>query len=198
MILSRRFIWSLLTAGAVSACAVSEPRLGEGVVQQAQVGLDRFDLTARFNLQLEPRQEGEVRQYAGRLQWQHGATGDRLLFLDPMGQGVAELLRPDNGQAVLLLADGTRREADDPEQLLGDVLGTSLPLKEMTGWVQARPGQGALVELDALGRPRMVRESGWFLSYRYGEEARLPSHIDASLSGVLKFRLFVENWEVLP
>lgn len=194
----RQLIWSLLTAGFLSACAVPPARVGEGIALAASAGPGAFDLVARFSVQLLAAGEEGTRQFSGRLEWQHGAAGDRLLFSDPLGQGVAELQRPPLGPVVLQMADGSRRESSDPDQLLADVLGVPLPLGELAAWVQARPGPGALVEPDALGRPWRVRESGWLLSYHYGETARLPSRLDASLDGVLKLRLSMESWESLP
>ncbi len=199
----RQLLWSLLTAGFLSACAVPPARVGEGLAQQASAGgVASFDLSARFSLQFNPPSGQEQRQFSGRLQWQHGPLGDKLLFMDPLGQGVAELQRPALGPVLLQLADGTRREADDPDQLIGEVLGVPLPLGELAGWVQAIPGPGALMEPDAQGRPRRVRESGWLLFYHYGdgegEFSRLPARLDASLDGVLKLRLSFEAWEPLP
>jgi len=196
----RQLIWSLLSAGFLSACAVPSARLGDGLALATDTGgPDTFDLVARFSVQLlaAAGEEGG-RQFSGRLEWQHGRAGDRLLFSDPLGQGVAELQRPQQGAVVLQLADGSRRESSDPDQLLAEVLGVALPLDELSAWVQARPGPGALVEPDAQGRPWRVRESGWLLTYHYGDGARLPSRLDASLDGVLKLRLSMESWESLP
>ena len=44
-----------------------------------------------------------------------------MLFLDPLGQGVAELQRPVQGPVVLQLANGSRRAAREPDELLTEV-----------------------------------------------------------------------------
>lgn len=194
----RNLLWGLLTASCLTACAVPPTRVGDDMAFQARSGLGPFDLTARFSLQLHPASGEAERQFSGRLQWQHGPLGDRMLFLDPLGQGVAELQRPVQGPVVLQLANGSRREASEPDELLAEVLGTPLPLGDLAAWVQARPGAGALVEPDEQGRPWRVRESGWLLAYRYADDARLPSRLDASLDGILKLRLSMESWESLP
>lgn len=196
----RQLIWSLLTAGFLSACAVPPARVGDGLALAANSGgTGAFELVARFSVQLLAAAGDEGgRQFSGRLEWQHGPAGDRLMFSDPLGQGQAQLLRPPHGAVVLELADGSRRESADPDQLLAEVLGVPLPLGELSAWIQARPGPGALVEPDAQGRPWRVRESGWLLTYRYADEAKLPSRLDASLDGVLKLRLSMESWEALP
>lgn len=198
MIRVRPLLWSLFAASCVSACAVPPARVGEALAHAPLSAAGPFHLVARFSLQLQATETTDARHFAGRLQWQHGADGDRLLFSDPLGQGVAELRRPPQGAVVVRFADGRERQAPDPEQLLAEVLGAPLPLGELSAWVQARPGTGALVEPDAQGRPRRVRESGWLLSYHYGEGANLPSRLDASLDGMLRLRLFIESWEALP
>jgi outer membrane lipoprotein LolB len=190
----------MLTAGFLSACVMPHTQVGEGVSQESAA----FDLRARFSLQFNPDDTpGNVKrpqQFSGRLEWRHEEKEDHLLFTDPLGQGVAQLRRPRQGWVELRLPNGERREAETIEQLLGSVLGISLPLDDLLPWMQARPGSGALVERDAQGRPLRMRESGWLLTYLYADDAaRLPSRLDASLDGgVLKLRLFFESWDVLP
>ncbi len=193
----RLFIWSLLTSGLLSACALPPTRVGEGVAQHLGEEQAGFDVSARFSLQYTPPM-AEAKSFTGQLQWQHNLSGDRLFFADPLGQGVAELWRPAQGMVSLVMADGSRREAADADLLLGDLLGAPLPLVEMSSWIRALPGDGALVEPDAQGRPRRMRESGWLLTYQYADEAALPSRLDASLDGVVKLRLAFERWEALP
>ncbi|GHT96550.1 hypothetical protein AGMMS49545_21800 [Betaproteobacteria bacterium] len=199
---------SLLTASMLTACAVPpSPALrpnadgGAGTRVQCQGAAsaehDVFTFTARFNLTLALRpSEKTERQFSGRLTWQRDAKGDHLLISDPLGRGIARLTHPVNGNFLLQLADGSQREAADPEQLLDEALGAPLPLAELAAWVVACPGAGALVEPDAAGRPWRVRESGWLLVYRYNDEnAPRPARLDASLESVLKLRLVFENWE---
>jgi outer membrane biogenesis lipoprotein LolB len=155
-----------------------------------------FAFTARFNLVLAQRpQDKTERQFSGRLEWRRDATGDHLLISDPLGRGVAALTHPVGGRFVLQLADGSQREAADPEQLLDEALGAPLPFTELAAWVAACPNPGALVEPDAAGRPWRVRESGWLLIYRYDDEnTPRPTRLDASLESVLKLRLAFESW----
>lgn len=203
---------NLLTASMLSACVVPpSPALRANGANSADDGVgtqvncqktaatenDVFTFTARFNLVLAQRpQEKTERQFSGRLTWRRDAKGDHLLISDPLGRGVASLDHPANSNFLLQLADGSQREAADPEQLLDEALGAPLPLAELAAWVAACPGAGALVEPDAAGRPWRLRESGWLVTYRYDDETSpRPARLDASLESVLKLRLAFENWE---
>jgi outer membrane biogenesis lipoprotein LolB len=203
-------LWSLLTVSLLSACAVppaqhtpstlaSRPNSGASAGCRASAEAsenDAFAFVARFHLTLaQGRQDKTERQFSGRLEWRRDVTGDHLLISDPLGRGVAALTHPVDGGFVLQLADGSQREAADPEQLLDEALGAPLPFSELAAWVVACPGPGALVEPDAAGRPWRVRESGWLLIYRYDDENALPpARLDASLESVLKLRLAFESW----
>jgi outer membrane lipoprotein LolB len=156
-----------------------------------------FTFIARFNLMLAERpQDKTARQFSGRLEWRHNAEGDHVLVSDPLGRGIAALTHPVGSNFRLQLANGSQREATDPEQLLDEALGAPLPIAELTAWANACPGPGALVERDAIGRPWRVRESGWLLMYGYDDpNSPYPARLDASLESVLKLRLVFESWE---
>jgi outer membrane lipoprotein LolB len=186
-------LWSVLTAGLLSACAVPPTRGSTAAVGEA------FRLEARFSLHYTPPAGGAAQQFVGQLEWQHAPGSDHLFLRDPFGQGVAEIWRTAAAPLELQLADGRRQTGEDAERLLVDLLGVPLPLEELSGWVRAQPGAGALVEPDAEGRPWRVRESGWLLTLRYADPAdRLPARLDASLDGVVKLRLALERWAPLP
>ncbi|MDR3323214.1 MAG: outer membrane lipoprotein LolB, partial [Zoogloeaceae bacterium] len=187
-----RLLWSLLATSLFSAC-VMPPQQGEGRSGGAQRTPPAFfEMQARFNLQYTPREKRPetvgatppAQQFSGRMEWRHVATEDQLLFMNPLGQGMAKLRRLPEGSVELQLADGTRR-VGEADQLLEAALGVPLSLDDLLGWMKASPGSGALVEQDEAGRPTRVRESGWLLFYYYkdGDDPR-PLRLDASLDGV--------------
>jgi outer membrane lipoprotein LolB len=183
----------------LTAC-VAPSRIG-GHAPDLPAFPDAFALIARFSLQFTPPDapyDAAPRSLSGKLEWQHQPERDDLLFLGPLEQGVARLQRDASGSVALTEANGRQHTANSADDLLEKALGVPLPFDDLVAWSMARPGNGALVERDELGRPYRVRESGWFLVYRYDGDSRLPARLDASLSNRLKLRLVAESWEILP
>jgi outer membrane biogenesis lipoprotein LolB len=199
-------LWHLITASLLSACIMPVTQQGAGGLPSRPASSagcresEGFLFTARFTLTLAVRPDEKTpRQFSGRLEWQRDAEGDQLFVADPFGRSLAVLRHPHASPYSLQLADGTTRSSDNPESLLDEALGASLPLAEMAAWVRACPNPGALVETDSAGRPVRARESGWLLAWRYADApADLPSRFDASLESVLKLRLVFEHWDDHP
>jgi outer membrane lipoprotein LolB len=190
----KRLLWSLLGVGLLTACVAPRAWIDGGLEQGEDPD---FDLAARFSLRYTPPADASnaPRQLSGRLEWRHRAEDDRLLFMDPLGQGVVQLERGRDGRARVEYANGQTEEAGQADQLLENALGAPLPFTDLLAWVRARPGTGARAEHDDQGRPLRVRESGWLIFYQYHEAARLPSRVDASLDGVVQLRLLVDAWK---
>lgn len=198
-LLPNPLLWSLcaLTLG-LTAC-VAPTRIG-GAPGLSIAPPGAFSMAARFSLQFIPPDapiDAPSRNLSGKLEWRHRPESDDLLFLGPLGQGVARLNR-DAGGVTLTESGGQQRHATSADELLETALGFPLPFDDLVAWSTARPGAGALVERDEQGRPFRVRESGWLLAYRYRDDQRLPARVDASLSQRVKLRLFIESWEFLP
>ena len=91
MIRVRPLLWSLFAASCVSACAVPPARVGEALAHAPLSAAGPFHLVARFSLQLQATETTEARHFAGRLQWQHGADGDRLWIQPVTSDSESEL-----------------------------------------------------------------------------------------------------------
>lgn len=153
-----------------------------------------FSVEARFALRLE-QTGGQPQQLSGRLNWQHGPEGERLLLANPLGQGMAELESGRQG-ARLRLANGETRVAADASRLLAEVLGYELPVSRMPDWLLGRPGAGGELLRDGLGRPVQLREAGWLIDYAYEDEqaAALPARLTLQRAGEIELRLRIEEW----
>jgi outer membrane biogenesis lipoprotein LolB len=183
----------LLSACSLSSMSVNSPSSTSASMPDPAAG-EAFILDGRFSLTLS--KEGSAkspRKLFGRLFWRHEADRDEWLFSDPLGQGVARLIRHSDGGFTLQQGE---KEAfiENGEEALQAKIGFSLPLAELALWARARTGPGAIVEHDALGRLKRARESGWLLKYRYADDAdRLPSQLEASLEE-FRLKLVIENW----
>lgn len=195
MLLSLRLL-PLLAAVLLTACAGTTPLRDEaaGVRASMDASSPWFILEARFAVSA-----GEER-HTGRLFWRHAADGDLMRLMSPLGTIVAEIdLAP--GLARLRTADRQVVEAADAASLVRRVIGVALPIDRLADWVRARPGEASTVERDAAGRPLLIREEAWRISYEYGERGDaasdvLPLRLVAAQEGGGELRLRMENWEL--
>jgi outer membrane lipoprotein LolB len=170
----------LLAAALLAACAELELRLPEEDLQ--------FELAGRIAVRY--RDEAS----SGNIAWRHGRSGDEVLITNPLGQGVARIVRSGDS-VVLATPDGQEHRAADAESLTEQVLGFRLPLAGMAHWVRARPAPGPYEEeRGAGGRLAGLRQSGWRIEYlEWGEQASLPSRLRLSFPGI-ELRLAVDEW----
>lgn len=95
--------------------------------------LENFVAEGRLSLQQDKRQD-----HVG-FRWQHTAAEDGVLFISPLGQGLAEIRR-DAMTARLIQPNQPMVEANNLPELAQRVFGTALPLDSLTDWLRgARP-----------------------------------------------------------
>lgn len=123
--------------------------------------LDRFAASGRLSLR-----QGERRDHVA-FDWRHGEGRDVILFLSPLGHGLAEV-SIDAAGAVLAIPGREPLRAATPGDLTRQVLGAALPLDVLAEWVRGARGTAGEV-----GDWRVtVTET---VPYR---QRRLPSRID--------------------
>ena len=175
----------LLAALTLAACTTAPVRLG------ADNTLDRYTLEGRFGL----RDNGNAQQ--GRIRWQHGPEGNRILIQDPLGGGVAELFDGPGG-ARMQRADGGVETAADAPSLMRQLTGVALPVGHVARWLTGRalPAEG--VRRDAAGRPSRLLAEGWQVDYEYAGEAadELPLRVFAVNGKGIELRLVIDQWHL--
>lgn len=136
---------------------------------------------------------------SGRINWQHDAAGDDLLFSSPLGQGVARIVRRD-GLVSLTTSDRKVYQASDAESLTEQILGWRLPLAGLPDWVRGRAlaGAPAQTRLDSSQRLAELRQSGWLVEYLgYQGETGPPASLRLSRQEV-EIRLVIDQWQAAP
>lgn len=185
---NRLFLLGLLLLGGCAAPPIKPPSdaLARAVPQA-------FQLNGRIAVRYG--EEG----FSGNLRWQHGAQGDEILLLSPLGQTVARIER-DAAGVKLDVSDG-HYTAQDAAELTEHVLGWRLPLDGMQYWVTGRaaPDGAASVTRDEAMNLTRLRQQDWDIEYRdYRQEDRfvLPARV-VMRNGTLELKLVVDEW-ILP
>jgi outer membrane lipoprotein LolB len=138
--------------------------LAGGCAQLAAPPEKGFELAGRVAVRYEGKAGTE--SATGRVQWRHSDAADDLLVTNPLGQGVARILRGADG-VRLETSDGRTYRAPDAEALTQEVLGWRLPLNGLADWMRGRPrpGSSADVQPGEDGRPFSIRQDGWNVEY---------------------------------
>jgi len=170
-----------------------------------QVRLDNFQANREKLAELESWQlQGRIAlsmdkdAWSATLHWTQTDGDYELRLIAPLGRGSFELHGGDQG-VLLRLAQNQVLRADDPETLLQDNFGWTVPVSGLTYWIRGIPDPGAKVTrllLDERGRIRAMEQSGWQVTYiQYSNQGmfELPGRI-ALANGKLKLRLVIKTW----
>jgi len=132
---------------------------------------------------------------SGKISWQHDPVSDDLLLSNPLGQGVARIVRHD-ALASLTTSDQKVYQASDVESLTAQVLGWRLPLAGLPDWVRGRAAAGAPAQtrLDSAHRLAELRQSGWLVEFLdYNASYGLPQRLRLSRDD-MEIRLVIDQW----
>jgi len=178
--------------------------LGQGCVSLPQLP----DSGATFALKGKVAiSEGDER-FTASILWQQQGGDFEIDLWGPLGQGRVQLVKQNarmvlrNGQDEVLLEG-------DPEALMRDQLGWSLPVDVLPAWVQGQPlaGVGSRdLDYDDAGRLTAFEQLGWQVALaRYqpvagstGDESvgrTLPTRVDAR-KGDSRLRLAIAEWKI--
>lgn len=179
-----------------TACApswVKPPELQAGTEQNRLLALTYWRLEGRVAIQAH----GEG--VNANLYWEHDGRQDRVRLSGPFSQGAVSVVLQDD-LIYLNEGNGNIRSSRDPEELLQDRLGFSVPLRELRYWVLGLPsprGAPAYVSVaGAAGEVRSFSQQGYSLTYeRFArvKEFDLPQKLSAQ-GGELKLKLIVDEW----
>lgn len=127
--------------------------------------------------------------YHGTLNWQHTQARDELALAGPVGQGMAELRRDDNG-VVLLLPNGERHEAQTLDALAERMFGAQLPITALPDWIR---GIAPQAERDEQQRPLRLVWSDWTVEWLRYDAAGRPQLLLLE-SPAVGVRLRIDSW----
>lgn len=175
---SRNTCWRIVVVawlGALSSCAVVPPEVSQSPTALREFQAREARLGARSQWQAGGRVavRAEAESFSARLDWRQNGDRYRIVLSNFLGQGLLKL-EGEPGQVELWTADQPPRHASDPEVLLREEAGWSMPLAGLRFWVLGvrRPDSNAeLLELDGEGRPLKIVQDGWTVEYDGYQEA---------------------------
>jgi outer membrane lipoprotein LolB len=186
-------LWLALALG-LGGCALMTPPGGRPseeawVARRAELArLDHWLLQARIA-------SGRI-GWSGNLHWRQDAGHFDIRISGPLGSGTVQA-RGHLGEVEIRTARETV-VTQEPEVLLREALGWSLPLQHLRYWAVGVPSPDtpAVVRLDAAGRLQSLEQAGWRLEYtEYG----FYQHYELPRRFILEdadnyFRVVVDGW----
>ncbi|MDF9392129.1 MULTISPECIES: lipoprotein insertase outer membrane protein LolB [Methylococcus] len=183
----------LSAAAAMQGCAPAPVR--PGMPDAARLAsLERWRLEGRVAVQTADD------AWQASLSWDHDGRQDRLWISGPLNQGTVSIVLQED---LILVNEGhgNERISRDPEGLLKEKLGFSIPLQRLRYWVLGvvAPGDaGEEMEFYPDGRLKHLRQAEWSLDYeRYRSWDRFTLPQKVLIQGrSLKLKLFADEWTV--
>jgi len=183
--------WLLLFI-LLSACSLqSRPPLPAALLaMQDNIALQHWQLSGKIGIRSEQQNQGAY------LNWQQCGDDFDIRLSGPLGQGGARL--QGTPKQVSLQTGDQLVHAGNPEQLLQQQLGWSMPVSQLVYWVRGMPSpdQAYTITLDASG----FQQSGWQVSYSELQQVdgiTLPARATATHPR-LKLILLLKDWQLQP
>lgn len=137
--------------------------------------------------------------WSATLHWDQEPENYTMRFIAPLGQGTYQLYGDE--KLVSFLTDKNELyQASDPEQLLQNTMGWSVPVHGLKYWIKGIPEPGIESEnllLDEQGRMTSLQQSGWNISIsRYNDfnGTQLPSKLSMR-NDRIQLRLVIQDWK---
>lgn len=197
----RHLLWLALGLALLAGCATRPPTgemersAGQWEAQRERLAaLQAWELTGKAGLRTPEDST------SANLDWRQTPYHYRILLSGPFGSG-RSVLEGRQGRVSLTTGEG-RFEADNPEALMQQQLGWSLPVSALTDWIRGLPAaeRPHRLERDARGFPQALHQDGWRIDYRAWTRAGdlwLPRRMTMTYDE-LRVTLVVTRWQPEP
>lgn len=189
---------------ALNACVtVQEHTLppDSDIGKQAAWELHRVNLEALHTWSLKGRVAGKSNNEGFRtgVRWYQQPDEFNIDLHGPLGRKVA-VIKGKEGDVQLNTSKGENYSATDPESLMQELFGYSLPVNGLRFWMRGIPDPDqvyASLELDDQGRLKQLSQSGWLIDYnRYHDSnPSMPAFIKIS-SKNLNANIVIDAWSL--
>lgn len=193
--------WVIAFAAALAGCAGEPTRSLSPSAQDAQqaqrvLALDHWRADGRVAIQRGD--EG----WSATMRWQKQGGAFQLRLIAPLGRGTYQLAG-DEAEVELIVPDGRRFTSSDPQSLMTEHLGWSIPVDGAQYWLRGVVAPGAPpsnIRRDEAGLLQDLHQSGWRISVLRRMRAgdfELPAKLYMHYRD-LKVRIVISAWKLEP
>jgi len=201
-----RLSFSISILFVVSACvSVQKHPLppDSEIAIQAAWKVHRVNLELINTWSLKGRVAGKSNEEGFRagVKWREQPKEFSIDLLGPLGRKVAGI-NGDDISVELKTSKGESYEASNPESLMQDLFGYSLPVQGLRYWLRGIPDPQQTfseLQLDEYGRLKQLHQAGWLIEYkRYHakdtkNQTALPAFIKIS-NVTLDANIVIDRW----
>ena len=130
------------------------------------------------------------------VQWNQLQHDFVIDLFGPLGRKVA-VITGNQSNVQLNTSKGESFDADDPEELMQNLFGYSLPVNGLRHWLLGIPDpkQASSLELDDLGHLKKLNQAGWVIEYKlyHADSPVLPLLIQIS-NPTLDANIKIDRW----
>lgn len=195
------FIVFILILNACATVETPPPSEDVQVDKQAAWELHRLNLETIQIWSLKGRVAGKSNDEGFRagVRWKQKQHNFNIDLHGPLGRKVA-VITGDESDVQLNTSKGESFSANNPESLMQELFGYSLPINGLQYWMRGIPNPEqiyASMELDDQGRLKQLHQAGWVIdydSYHEGSPA-LPAFIKIT-STTLNANVKIDTWNL--
>ena len=142
------------------------------------------------------------RAWRGRFHWEQAGRRFKMRLSNVLGATLMMISGKFGGAVHAITANGERRRADTPEQLVRELLGVDVPVTNLRFWIAGAPAYGAPAR-DARARGGKLQsfdQSGWRVRYAaWHESDELPGRMVLSRApgDTAVIAISIQSWEDL-
>lgn len=194
----KRLTVLLVLGVALSGCATpprpAPPKQALSAWLNQPWQLEKWQVRGRIAVKIAER------GYSGGLRWEQDGDEFDLSLQGPLGRQAFRLAGHPERVRVTDEA-GAESVTEDPEQLMREEFGWSVPLDALPYWVRGLPAPELAVksiERDAAGLLRACEQAGWQLRIETFSDVSglsLPRRIDL-VRGAVRVRLVLREWQL--
>ncbi len=186
----------------LSACAtVNKHQLppDSEIGKQAAWELHRVNLETLQTWSLKGRVAGKSNNEGFRtgVHWRQQQQKFNIDLHGPLGRKVA-VINGTEGDVQLNTSKGKSYSAADPETLMQNLFGYSLPVNGLRFWMRGIPDPEqvyASLVLDDKGRLKQLNQAGWLINYNryHNGKPSMPAYIKIS-NNTLNAKIVIDYW----
>lgn len=131
--------------------------------QALLAGLENWKIQGRVGIYTEDE------AWPGDLQWTQSRQQYDIRIIGSLGAGTLQVVSVEGGVVLRSSSDASPHFSPDPESLLKNRFGWTLPIRNLRFWMRGVPSPLESLtgqpELDQAGRVKSMEQSGWKISY---------------------------------
>jgi outer membrane lipoprotein LolB len=194
-----KLIYTLIFTLLLTACAsinntTQNPQTVPWQIRQAQLqSITQWDIQGVIGI------KSNTENFSAHYYWIQQGDNYTISLYGPLGVGAIKL--QGNPQAVTLTSsNGKQYHAKDPEQLMQETIGWSLPVSDLYYWIRGLPNATTLHNetLDTYQRPSSLTQEGWridYLQYQLTPKGDLPKKLVLEQADI-KTTVIIQRWQL--